>query len=115
MGTIVTIIPQVAGVPVTNFDASNPFITDSFTPKGFDESYEWTLVSIDNSTGGNPRYTLEASQDGVNWASYSVVTINVPLGTPLIGSKLAWRHLRVNYNGSATGGTTSLQWEGKQK
>ncbi len=115
MGKILTIIPEVAGVPVVARDASVAFITDTFSPIGFDESYEWTFVPIDNSSGGNPRYTLEASQDGVNWTDYSSVTINVTLGTPLVGRQLAWRHLRIDYDGGATGGDVTMKWEGKQK
>lgn len=110
MSKPIQIIPEVLGVPVTAFDASAPFITDAFAVNlGFQDSWHWSFVAVDNTAGGNPQYTVEASNDDSNWFEYGSASTNVSLGTPLMDNKLPWIYFRINYDGGASSGTTSME------
>jgi len=111
MSKPIQIIPEVAGTPVTAYDASVPFTTDAFAVNaGFCFNSVWSFITVDNTTGGAPKYTLECSNDGTNWYEYNPASTNVSLGESLMDDKLPWVYFRIVYaSGGGVTGTTSME------
>ena len=75
--------------------------------------YIWFLQIVKTGSDGNPLFTLEASNDGVNWDSWSECTEDVELIDTSMSFKdhyFAAKHLRLcmQANGTTTGTVTAL-------
>lgn len=110
MATPIHIIPEVSGVPVTNFAADNDFTTDPFAiGDGFTLNHIFSFVTLDNSTGGAPKYTLQAQNNLDKWDDYPNA-INIPLGDGLKGSNIEYLKFRIVYTSSGvSSGTLSME------
>jgi len=89
---------SVGGTPVVNYDGTSDFTTDT---QEVCFNHVWSFQVEDNTTGGNPNYTIEVSNDGSTWTSYFNNAENIPLDESYEDNRLAFLYMRIVYN--ATG------------
>lgn len=104
------IIPEVSGVPVTDFAADNDFTTDAFAVgEGFSVNHIFSFVTLNNSVGGAPKYTLQAQNNLDKWDDYPNA-INISLGDGLKGNNIEYLKFRIVYNSlGVSSGTLSME------
>ena len=64
----------------------------------------WSLTPISAGLDGSPTYTLEVSNDNINWFDYEDLAQNVAIENGLVDTHQAFVYARINYN--ASGNTT---------
>lgn len=72
-------------------------------------NYTWSITpEITGIVGGPPIYTIEVSNDGVNWFNYSSSAVGVSVVNALDDTHLAFTKMRVKHeaNGTTDGSVT---------
>ncbi len=70
-------------------------------------NHVWNITPLQSLiTGGTPKYTIEVSNDGVNWFDYDAASSNVSINDAVCDTHLSFTKMRVKHISSgATGGT----------
>ena len=79
--------------------------------------YEWSLAPIQSGvTGGNPKYTIEVSNDDINWFEYNNLSTDVSIDDAVDDNHLSWVYMRIVYSGTGvSAGTIEFELTQKQK
>lgn len=85
-------------------------------PIKLDENYTWNVAPIVTGlVGGPPLYTIEVSNDNINWDAYSALATDVDVNNPFDDNHLSFNYIRINHKvGGATAGTVKYPLNGKQ-
>jgi len=89
---------SVSSTPVVAYDGTLDFTTDSFE---MCFNHYWSFSVTDNTVGGTPTYTIEASNDNVQWYEYNLNSSLVDLADGVDDNHFAWRYFRVVYVSNA--------------
>ena len=96
-------------------------IEHNATVSGFSASlqscykYNWSLVPIlTGTTSNDATYTIEVSNDNVNWFEYNNLSTDVSVEDAVDDIHLAWIYLRIVYN-AKTESTGTIRFELTQK
>ena len=106
---------KVGGVEVNGFDATNNFITDSI-----DIDYDWvfSIQTVMSSLTGNPKLTIQCSNDNVNWVNYTSVSTNVDLTNTsnhmIIDDNYPCQFIRLKYEAGGNNGVITLIYKLKR-
>ena len=77
--------------------------------------YEWSLAPIKTGlTNFSPTYTIEVSNDDLNWFEYNNLSTGVNIVNAVDDNHLAWVYMRVVYN-AQTETTGTIEFELTQK
>lgn len=79
--------------------------------------YGWNVTPITAGlTGGTPEYTIEVSNDNVNWFEYNNLSTDVSVEDAVCDDHLTFIYMRiVHQSKGATGGTVKYVLTQKQK
>ena len=79
--------------------------------------YEWSLAPIITGlSGATPTYTIEVSNDNVNWFEYNNLSTDVSIVDAVDDNHLAWIFMRIVYDkGTESTGTVEFELTQKQK
>ena len=72
-------------------------------------NYVWSLSPlISGITGTNPTYTVEVSNDGVNWYEYNNLSTNVDIIDAVDDNHLSFTKMRIVHDATGTSGGTVI-------
>lgn len=78
--------------------------------------YEWSIVPKAVGLDQAPVYTIEVSDDDINWFPYEDRTVDAAIDQPFDDDHLAWTFMRINYDAKTnTTGTVEFCITLKQK
>jgi len=76
----------------------------------------WSLTPVSSGLDGSPSYTLEVSNDNVNWFSYEEASKDVAIADGLDDTHQAFIYARINYNAvDNTAGTVEFKYTVKRR
>lgn len=78
--------------------------------------YGWNITPITTGlTGGTPEYTVEVSNDNINWFEYNNLSTDVSVDDAVCDDHLTFIYMRiVHQSKGATGGTVEYVFTQKQ-
>ncbi|GAG46875.1 unnamed protein product [marine sediment metagenome] len=97
----------VSGTPVVGYDGTGDFTTDAFR---LCFNHAWAFSVTDSTTGGSPDYTIEVSNDDVQWYEYNSDSTNVSLDDGVDDTHMVWKYFRVVYDSTGVGSGTVTFW-----
>ena len=72
-------------------------------------NYNWSLAPNAIGLDADPTYTIEVSNNNIDWASYETPTLDAAIDQPFDDIHFAWLFVRINYNAVAnTTGTVEF-------
>jgi len=79
--------------------------------------YEWAVAPVTSGlTSGDATYTIEVSNDNVNWFEYNNLSTDVSIVDAVDDNHLAWIYIRIVYDAKTeTTGTIEFNFTTKQK
>lgn len=83
----------------TTHDAS---ISEASNPKEICFKYGWSIMPESTIVGTAPTYSIEVSNNGVDWSAYDTQTENADIDQPFDDAHLDWTFVRINYTKTAT-------------
>lgn len=72
--------------------------------------HQWSIAPVVTGLNAVPAYTIEVSNDDVNWAAYSSEADGADIDQPFDDDHFAWSYIRINYD-AKTNTTGTVEFE----
>tara|TARA_R110000782_G_scaffold232884_2_gene319077 strand:- start:1579 stop:1911 length:333 start_codon:yes stop_codon:yes gene_type:complete len=85
-------------------------VSEISTPVEICYNYNWSLSPNAIGLDAAPTYSIEVSNNNIDWAAYETPTENAAIDQPFDDIHFAWLFVRINYNAVANT-TGSVEFE----